>query len=379
MPALSNNVKIFVKNARFNAAELVNLEKKIARGQTNLKSAEIIATNFADTLEAGVGSWLNKLLRRFGSRVKVAKPIVNLAEDIELLNGQITIPDSGNRHPSVRNIQRCLIALASRTQILDYMLPEYGADGIYGGETTKAVKAFQQDNSIPTTGKVDARTAKLLDEALRNTDVPGSLFATPKDIVNAAIQLCTGDIAQYYGVPQPWINNDPKHNVPVDIHFNYLVNRWKCNLFGGNVLRKAGYEPPYYIDNTDDGKGEYPNANQWYKWTDKYALGHGNAVRFELIAEVPASSLPKTEARNRIHQLFALIQPGDFLMVDHEGSHTVDGGHTRVAVKTDFQTLGTVSFAQAKYDSAMILDESVDDLVDMKEENIWLIRPNVRM
>lgn len=379
MPALSNNVKNFVKNARFNAAELVNLEKKIASRQTSLKAAEIIATNYADTLAAGVGSWLNKLLRRFGSRVKVAKPIVNLAEDSELLNGQITIPDSGNRHPSVRNIQRCLIALASRNQILDYMLPEYGADGIYGGETTKAVKAFQQHNSIPTTGKVDARTAKLLDEALRNTDVPGSLFATSKDIVNAAIEFCSGNIAQYYGVPQPWINNDPKHNVPVDIHFNYLVNRWKCNLFGGNVLRKAGYEPPYYIDNTDDGKGEYPNANQWYKWTDKYALGHGNAVRFELIAEVPASSLPVTEARSRIHQLFALIQPGDFLMVDHQGGHTVDGGHTRVVVKTDFHTLGTVSFAQAKYDKAMILDESVDDLVDKEEENIWLIRPNVRM
>ena len=379
MPALSNNVKNLVKNARFTVAELVNLEKKIERRQTNLKEAEIIATNYADALEAGVGSWLNKLLRRFGSRVKVAKTIVNLAEDRELLNGQVTIPDSGSRHPSVHNIQRCLIALASRTQILDYMLPEYGADGVYGGETSRAIKAFQKHNSLSITGKVDAHTAKLLDEALRNTDIPGSLFATPKDIVNAAIELCTGDIAQYYGVPQPWINNDPKHNVPVDIHFNYLVNRWKCNLFGGNVLRKAGYEPPYYIDNTDDGKGEYPNANQWYKWTDKYALGHGNAVRFELISEVPASSLPVTEARSRIHQLFALIQPGDFLMVDHQGSHTQDGGHARVAVKTDFQTLGTVSFAQAQRQKAMILDESVDDLVQKNQENIWLMRPNVRM
>ncbi len=379
MPVLSNSVKILVKNARFTAAELVNLEMKIQSRQTSLKEAEIIATNYADTLEAGVGNWLNKLLRKFGSRVKVAEAIVNLAEDTALLNGQITIPDSGRRHPSVRNIQRCLIALASRTQVLDYMLPEYGADGIYGEETSKAIKVFQQKNSLSITGKVNAHTAKLLDKALKTTNVPGSLFATPKDIVNAAIELCSGEIAQYYGVPQPWINNDPKHNVPVDIHFDYLVNRWKCNLFGGNVLRKAGYEPPYYKDNTNDGKGEYPNANQWYKWTHKYALRQANPVRFELIAEVAASSLPQSEARNRIHQLFALIQPGDFLMVDHQGGHTQDGGHTRVAVKSDFQASGKVSFAQARFEKAMILDESVDDLVHKDEENIWLMRPNVRM
>ena len=66
-------------------------------------------------------------------------------------------------------------------------------------------------------------------------------------------------------------------------------------------------------------------------------------------------------------------------MVDHQGSHTQNGGHARVAVKTDFQTLGTVSFAQAQRQKAMILDESVDDLVQKNQENIWLIRPNVRM
>ncbi len=379
MPTLSISVKNLVKNAQFSASELVKLEQKIQRGQARLREAEILATNYADTLEAGVGSWLNKLLRRFGSYVRVAEPIVNLEDDTDLLTGVIILPDSGRRHPSVRNIQRCLITLANSTETLDYMLPEYGADGIYGGETAKAVKAFQEHNLLPVTGKVDANTAVQLDAALRAIDVIGRIVATPQDIVNAAIQLCTGDIALYYGVPQPWINNDPKHNVPVDIHFNYLVNRWKCNLFGGNVMRKGGYEPPYYRDNTNDGKGEYPNANQWYKWTDKYAPGYGNLVRFQLIAEVPAISLPQREARRRIHQLFAQIQPGDFLMVDHQGSGIQDGGHTRVAVKSDYHTLGTVSFAQAKYEKAMILKESVDDLIEMKEENIWLMRPITKM
>ncbi|MEM9926873.1 MAG: peptidoglycan-binding domain-containing protein [Cyanobacteria bacterium P01_D01_bin.50] len=379
MPALSISTKNLVKNALFTASELVNLEKKIERRQTSLGEAEIIAKNYADTLEAGVGSWLNKLLRRFGSYVQVAETIVNLADDTALLNGHIIIPDSGRNHPSVRNVQRGLIALASRTQMLDYMLPAYGADGIYGGETSKAVKAFQQNNSLPVTGKIDANTARKLDEALRLTNARGSIVATPQDIVNAATELCTGEIALYYGVPQPWINNDPKHNVPVNIKFDYLVNRWKCNLFGGNVLRQSGYEPPYYRDNTDDGKGEYPNANQWYKWTDKYAPRYGNPVRFDLIAEVPAINLPEREARHKIHQLFALIQPGDFLMVDHQGSGVQDGGHTRVATKSDFASSGKVHFAQAKYEKAMILQESVDDLVEKKEENIWLMRPNTKM
>ena len=379
MPALSIPVKNLVKNARFTAAEFANFEKKIASRQVSLKEAEIIAINYADTLEAGVGSWLNQLLDRLGSRVSVAQPIVNLADDTDLLRGEIILPDSGRRHPSVRNIQRGLIALASRTKVLELMLPEYGADGIYGSETTKAVKAFQQNHLLPITGKVDAHTAKVLDEALRATDAPGTIVATPQDIANAGAELCTGEIALYYGVPQPWINNDPRHNVPTGIKFDYLINRWKCNLFGGNVLRKGGYEPPYYRDNTDDGKGEYPNANQWFKWTDKYASRYRNPVRFELIAEVAASSLSQNEARKRIHQLFTLIQPGDFLMVDHPGSGVQDGGHTRVVVKTDFQTSGTVSFAQARYEKALILHESVDDLVEKREEHIWLMRPNTRM
>ncbi|MDY6902091.1 MAG: peptidoglycan-binding domain-containing protein [Cyanobacteriota bacterium] len=379
MPALSIPVKNLVKNARFTAAEFANFEKKIARRQVSLKEAEIIAINYADTLEAGVGSWLNQLLDRLGSRISVAKPIVNLADDTDLLRGEIILPDSGRRHPSVRNIQRGLIAVASRTKVLDFMLPEYGADGIYGGETSKAVKAFQDNHLLPITGKVDKHTAKALDEALRTTHVPGTIVATPPDIASAGVELCTGEIAQYYGVPQPWINNDPRHNVPTGIKFDYLINRWKCNLFGGNVLRKGGYEPPYYRDNTNDGKGEYPNANQWFKWTDKYAPRYSNPVRFDLIAEVPAASLPQSQARKKIEQLFSLIQAGDFLMVDHPGSGVQDGGHTRVAVKSDFHTLGTVSFAQARYEKALILHESVDDLVQKNEENIWLMRPNTRM
>ena len=110
------------------------------------------------------------------------------------------------------------------------MLPGFGADGDYGNETIKAVKVFQKDNRLVANGKVGRNTALAMDAALRKTDVPGITNPTVKDLVNAAKELCTGEIAKYYGVPQPWINLDPKHNVPTDRKFDFLVNRWKCNL-----------------------------------------------------------------------------------------------------------------------------------------------------
>ena len=35
---------------------------------------------------------------------------------------------------------------------IGYSLPKYGADGDYGNETTKAVKAFQADHGLPDDG-----------------------------------------------------------------------------------------------------------------------------------------------------------------------------------------------------------------------------------
>jgi hypothetical protein len=377
MPALSTPIQNLITNARFTAAEMVELEKKVKAGQAKKEEAEAIATRYADTLEAGVGNWLNKLLVSLRSSVKVVDAIANLTNDADLLNGRISLPESGRKHPSVRNVQRALIALASRTGKLGYMLPEFGADGDYGDETIKAVKAFQKDNGLLVDGKVGRTTALAMDAALRKTDVPGIINPTAKDLVNAAKELSTGDIAKYYGVPHPWINLDPKHNVPTDKSFDFLTNRWKCNLFGGNVLRKGGYEPPYYQDNSNDGKGEYPNANQWFKWTDKYAARNNNPIRFQLIDEITVSAIPQAQLNRRIQELLAKVKPGDFLMVDHQGSGVQDGGHTRVAVGNDFSTSGTISFAQASYDSSLIRQENADNL--MYEESIWLMRPNTKM
>jgi hypothetical protein len=374
MPVLRPPIGTLIKNARFTAADLAALQKSIQARTATVEDAKLIALRYADTLEAGVGNQLKQLLRSLGNNTNVELPIANLAGDAGLLNGQITLPDSGRRHPSVRNVQRSLIALASRTQQLDYMLPKFGADGDYGSETIQAIKTFQSRKALPITGKVDVRTAKALDQALRETRVPGIMSATPQDLAAAAKELCVGATAVNYGVPSPWINLDPNHAVPVERPFNFLAGKWKCNLFGGNVLRKGGFEPPYY---GNQGRGEYPNANQWFKWSDKYAPQHNNKIHFQLIAEVDVDSMQGEALREAIGNLLAKAQPGDFLMADHVGTQVADGGHTRVAVANRFHTNGIVSFAQASFDRAEIQDEGITDLEF--EEHIWLLRPNLRM
>ncbi len=373
MPVLRPPVSGFVRNARFTSADLVSLRAAIRDRTATLQDAKNIAIFYADTLEPGVGSWLKKLMVSLGSTANVEFPIPDLARDPALLNGQTTLPDSDRRHPAVRNVQRALMALASRTGQLAYMLPS-GADGDYGAETTAAVKAFQQRNGLQVTGKVEMKTARSLNQALLRTQTPGIMQAQQRDLARAATELCAQPTALNYGVPQPWVNIDPQHNVPVGRAFNDLKDRWKCNLFGGNVLRQGGYEPPYY---GNQGKGEYPNANQWHKWSNKYAPGAGNKVHFQLVAEVPLLSLSSEAARVAIADLLGKAQLGDCLMEDHPGSQVADGGHTRVTVGNTFHLNGSVAFAQAQFTQAGIRQEGVDDL--MGGENLWLLRPVVKM
>ncbi len=52
-------------------------------------------------------------------------------------------------------------------------------------------------------------------------------------------------------------------------------------------------------------------------------------------------------------------------------------GHTRVATKNNFASSGTISFAQASFESSGIREESIEALIS--EEAIWLMRPNTKM
>lgn len=220
-----------------------------------------------------------------------------------------------------------------------------------------------EENGQVRTGWAHSKFVEPVDPDAPAPDEPG-----PQDLVDAANRL-VDDYADFYGVQDPWKNLDPNHALPANVRLGGLKGRWKCNLFGGNALYLAGFDPPYYGNR---GKGEYPNANQWYKFSDKYASRYGNKVHFEMVAELDVQSLSGEARRQAIADLLARAEPGDFIMVDHLGDGVSDGGHTRLVTANDGS--GTVSSAMASYDSALVRAEGVDAY--MNEETIWVLRPN---
>ena len=214
---------------------------------------------------------------------------------------------------------------------------------------------------------------------------PGTAAA----VVDAGNTLATGERAKNYGTVNPWFNVDPGHTVPVDRRMGGLTNRWKCNLFGGNTLAAAGFEPPRYGNRSP---GEYPVAEDWNKWATPtpeararaaaegnpipdYARQNRNQSRFDLQDEVRPPNLAGTddEKRARIQQFLDRVQPGDVVTVDHPGASGSDGGHVRVCVGRDPVT-NQPMFAQAKSDSAHVLTEGPDSF--LREDAMFILRPN---
>jgi hypothetical protein len=183
-----------------------------------------------------------------------------------------------------------------------------------------------------------------------------------------------------YGTHQPWFNVDPNHALPANVSLGGLAKNdrnpngvWKCNLFGGNAMYAGGFEPPYY---NNRGKGEYPNANQFYKFSDKYASQYGNKVHFKMVDEVRLDGLDHAEKEKRLIEVLKNAQPGDLLMVDHMGTDVSDGGHTRVVMANDLQADGTgqIHSAQATMTEGAIRGEGLSSFTG--EEHVWILRPN---
>lgn len=183
-----------------------------------------------------------------------------------------------------------------------------------------------------------------------------------------------------YGTHQPWFNLDPNHALPANVSLGGLGKTdrnpngvWKCNLFGGNAMYAGGFEPPYYGNR---GKGEYPNANQFYKFSDKYASQYGNKVHFKMVDEVRLEGLDPETKKARLIEVLKSAQPGDLLMVDHLGTDVSDGGHTRVVMGNDLQAdgSGSIHSAQATMTEAAIRGEGLSSF--MSEEHVWILRPN---
>jgi peptidoglycan hydrolase-like protein with peptidoglycan-binding domain len=390
MPSIGPYAQSLVSDAHLSLADVQALRSAVQSGTASVSDVEVIASRYADAMDSGVGSALQQLANDLGSRASVALPIANLANAPGLLNGSVTLSSSNNRdHAYVPIVQRALMALASRNNNTDLMPLKYGADGDFGDETTNAVKAFQQSQSLPVTGSVDMATAQALDAALRKTNVP-PIFAgtvtpsTPQlsDVKDAALALIQVRGAAY-GQSQPWQNIDPRHAMAYDYHrplftdLPQLTGVWKCNLFACATLAAAGFEPPYF---GNQGHGEYPVANQLYKWSDTYAsqFGNASAVRFNLRAEIDPSQYSDPDALAAATKaVLETAQPGDLIIVRHPGGgNAADGGHCRVCIENDVDTAGTVSCAQGSFDAAVVKDQVVDDF--SREDHVWVLRPMVK-
>lgn len=213
------------------------------------------------------------------------------------------------------------------------------------------------------------------------TQIRSTEQGTPTAVLSAAARLVR-DYKQHYGNANPWLNLDPNHALPTNVPLRGLGKteqnpggRFKCNLFLGNTLAVAGFEPPYY---GNKGKGEYPNANQFYKFTDKYAAQWGNKVHFNLVAEVELEGKSSDEARLTLTQALRQAKPGDLILVDHRGDEVSDGGHGRVLMKNDLREDGTgeLHSGQATYSEGTIRREGLSSFTG--EARVWILRPTLK-
>ncbi len=268
------------------------------------------------------------------------------------------------------------------------------------------VDSFGRNATAPDTTLIDpsgngtqqARAMRALGQLTQNAEVMGwtagvsfdavdfSAYVTPagtppgsQTMVGAAAMLIR-DRKNNYGTDQPWYNLDPNHALPANVSLGGLGKTarnpngvWKCNLFGGNAVYAGGFEPPYYGNR---GKGEYPNANQFYKFSDKYAPQFGNKVHFQMVGELRLEGLDEEAKKQKLVEVLRSAQPGDLLMVDHLGTGVTDGGHTRVVMANDLQAdgSGAIHSAQATQSEAAVRSEGLSSF--MYEEHVWILRPN---
>jgi peptidoglycan hydrolase-like protein with peptidoglycan-binding domain len=379
LPAIAPAIRKLVTDARLSGDDVAKLREQVDAGAISPADVKKLATCYADALEAGAGTKLFALLDDIGAgTIDAAAPIQDLSAAPALLNGLLRLPQAGRKHEAVPTVQRALMALASRTGEPAFMLPKYGVDGDYGEETRAAVKAFQDKHGLPATGDLDLHTAQRLEQQLKQTRVPAIFVggSTPVRPSNATMVAAALDLidkrADNFGVPNAWWNIDSRHALPANVKLGGLKGTWKCNLFAGNSMVAAGFEPPYY-DNA--GRGEYPNANQFYKWSDKYAARYGNQdhVRFTLRDELEVQALSGDARRDAVIELLNKAEPGDMIFVDHVGDLISDGGHCRVVVEEFDEDAGTLASAQAREDSAKIVHDTISKFAS--EETIWLVRP----
>ncbi len=226
------------------------------------------------------------------------------------------------------------------------------------------VDRFDKDGSVATVALDDGgnkTAAGKLIEALE----PG-FVSKNQAIVDAALDR----IAKFganYGVAGAWKcpnPNMPGNRRPDVTEYSAMQGKWKCNLFANDCLYQAGFMPATY---SRDGKGWYPIA------VDLVTLASGPNRVFDAQGNLSLNSMTPEQKRSEVEALLKRAQPGDLLIVNHQGPDQADGGHCRVIVANDMDKDGTVACAQASFDAAVVKHEGVGSFTG--EEVVHLLRP----
>jgi len=376
MPAITNNLlRRALSDAQLSPAEVDSIKQAVATGEISGADLNQLAQRYGDLFQAGAGASLQKIAPQ-SAHVVIPPPLRSLGDNhaaSAVLSGDLTL-QQGKPAPkdAVLTFQRALDSLASRMGKPQWALLGSGADGGYGGETTTAVKAFQQDNGLPVTGNIDQMTAYKMEELLTKNAPPevggvfGAALPVPDGnrIAQAALDLVKTR-GPDYGIAPAWKSPNPSvpGNKQPGVSTLGATNHWKCNLFGMDSLYAGGAKPPQYPG------GSYPIAIE----IPNYSRG-ANAPLNKLGEVWPDKGDPAAN-RAKIEAMLKIARPGDLLIVKHHGTDTADGGHTRVVVANNFANNGTVDCAQASFDTALVKPQNVDDFA--REDAVYLLRPAI--
>lgn len=365
---LSSPLRRALADAQLTPAEMTALKASVASGEVKPAELALLAQKYGDLFTAGAGKALASIAPAL-AHVTITAPVRSLGDSraaAEVLNGSISLAKGSPSKAAVTAFQHALESLANREGKPQYSLAS-GVDGAFGNETATAVQAFQRDNGLTVTGVIDQATALELENHLMQKAPPdiggvtGPSLTVPDGarIAQAARDLITARAADY-GVAGTW--KSPNPNVPGNTTPGRTplgaTNRWKCNLFGMDALYAGGAKTPHYPG------GFYPIAIE----IPNYSRG----------ADAPLIKLGEVwtrdaDAQTRIDALLKIARPGDVIIVNHPGTDTADGGHTRIVVANSYGTTGTVDCAQAGSAEAHIVGERLSSFTG--EEAFYLLRP----